>query len=105
MTQQPNERPEGPYAIPDATRAPLHPIVEAAERVVHEFLNRWPVYSDTARDMIRVEVTRDVMRELRDYFGPTASVPYSEHEGPTKIMGVSYYVVDNLPEPGWRVLP
>ena len=94
--------------IPDATALPLMPPVRAAEEAVHAILHRELITGDEARKRVRVEITRDVEREIRRsisaanyhlFHDPRATI------GPMQIMGISYYVVDNLPEPGWRVLP
>lgn len=93
--------------IPDGTKLTFHPAVGAAERAVHDLLRKRPYTSDEARGIVRVEITRDVRDELRARVSTVNQylVHGPRQAGPMQIMGISYYVVDTLPEPGWRVLP
>ena len=77
----------------------------AAEEAVQNVLRRdFGCTSDQARKArVRVEMTYDVRRELRERISPSCSIDFGGKD-PMQIMGVSYYVVNQLPEPGWRVV-
>jgi hypothetical protein len=93
--------------IPLVSSLNLYPPVKAAMVAVENVLRReFNVTGDEARERVRVEITHDVEREIRRLISsnnyhlvhdPRAAV------GPMEIMGVSFYVVDHLPAPGWRV--
>lgn len=93
--------------IPLASVLPLFPPVRAAMEAVEAILMRDFGATDAdARERVRVEVDRDVEKEIRRLISSTNY--HLVHDprtavGPMQIMGVSFYVVDNLPAPGWRV--
>lgn len=94
--------------IMDTRSLPLCPPVKAAEEAVHAILKAdFRVSVAAARRRVRVEITRELEMELRSLV--SVNNLYLIHDptkedGPIEIMGVSYYVVRRLPEPGWRVI-
>jgi hypothetical protein len=80
-----------------------HPAVVAARQARRDALTKdaWP--TDWIEAALRVEVTREVRQELRDLADRYQVFRRYDTEGPEMIEGVPYYVVDKLPEPGWRV--
>ena len=84
-------------------------IVEAAHRA-RAHICRGPLgprLCHIARDILRIEVSRDTMSEIfmemrreQDIY----SYMRGEMEGPPKIVGVALYEVGALPAPGWRVV-
>lgn len=82
-------------------------VIEAAERAVRS-LRQWGVSDDAARQLVRVEVSRDTMIDLYDEQRRTF-IFYNFHESvrerrvPMRCRGVSYYVVYSL-EHRWRII-
>lgn len=83
-----------------------HPAVRAA-RIARRDAMRKGVRPDWAERLIRVEITHEVKCELRalcDRSEIFALFTAPGPVGPMTIEGFAYYVVDRLPEPGWRVI-
>lgn len=83
----------------------LHPAVQAARAQVDNLLrNKLEMSPGEARRRVRVEMTPDVEFAIMQWHGPDLLHPRYNQDGPMRVMGISFYVVNRLPEPGWRVL-
>lgn len=83
----------------------LHPAVNAAVEQVHKLLyNKLEMNPEQARRRVRVEITPDTEFAIMQRHGRDSYYPRHDQDGPMQVMGISFYVVGRLPEPGWRVL-
>lgn len=62
--------------------------------------------SEQVDAMVRIEVDRDHEHEL--FRDPSSHLSFQirsgPREGPLEFMGSALYIVDRLPDPGWRVI-
>lgn len=83
----------------------LHPAVQAARAQVDKLLrSRLEMNPEQARRRVRVEITPDVEFAIMQWHGPDLHYPRLDQDGPMQVAGISFYAVNCLPEPGWRVL-
>lgn len=81
-----------------------HPAVQAARQCYHDAMRRCFEKPDAVRHRMRVEITHDIRDQLRA-LADREQLTYDHKQfGPMQVEGISYYVVDHLPEPGWRVI-
>ncbi len=82
--------------------------VQVMRRHLHEtmrhVMHRFPFTSDQARRMIRLEVDYERERVIAYTMHRYGFTALHEREGPTTFEGFDVYVVNRLPEPGWRVV-
>lgn len=83
-------------------------IVEAIRHEKQELHRRWggtPI-SRALSDTLRVEVDHAARTRLRATSPALGHGIYHPHakEGPLTLEGVAVYLVEHLPEPGWRII-
>lgn len=62
------------------------------------------MYPDQIRKLVRVEITETIRKELYALRDRHEIVFPHFAWGPITICGISFYMVDALPDPGWRVI-
>lgn len=83
---------------------PFHPALEAALRAVDETHRKRLCPDEAVRRSVRVEITHAVEDALMMHAYNNFDYRRFQQDGPMQFMGISFYVVARLPDPGWRVV-
>jgi hypothetical protein len=82
-------------------------VIEATERAVNALCRDCRIYSEDARQLVRVEVNYDTWAKLHGYSLASCKIDNvaecRQRREPMKVRGVSYYLVEEL-ECIWRVI-